>query len=82
MEELRSPAISLGLEGDCIRALLRVLLLVVVKNPKEEAMLHPTDSQQGTKRGKFDFSCRQIRKNSTRLPLDVWTADAFDEVRH
>ena len=38
MEELRSPAISLGLEGDCIWVLLRVLLSVVVKDPEEEAL--------------------------------------------
>lgn len=35
MEELRSPTISLGLEGDCIWALLRAPLSVVVENPKE-----------------------------------------------
>lgn len=35
MEELRRPAISLGLEGDCIWALLREPLSVVVENPKE-----------------------------------------------
>lgn len=51
MEELRSPAISLGLEGDCIWALLRVLLSVVVKNPKEEATLgRLSDSKQGNEK--------------------------------
>lgn len=39
MEARGSPAISLRLEGDCIWALLRVLLSGVVENPKEAAML-------------------------------------------
>lgn len=56
MEELRSPAISLGLEGDCIWALLRVLLSVVVKNPKEEAKLGClSDSKQGTEKGETNL---------------------------
>lgn len=54
MEELRSLAISLGLEGDCIWALLRVLLSVVVKNPKEAAMPGLlSDSKQGTEKGRL-----------------------------
>lgn len=53
MEELRSLAISLGLEGDCIWALLRVLLSVEVKNPKADAMLgHLSDSKQEAEKEK------------------------------
>lgn len=38
MKELRSLAISSGLEGDCIWALLRALLSAVAKNPKLQEM--------------------------------------------